>query len=371
MKTATLQQKKVIEAIVRYAEVNNLRVGDKLPSIRNISEEFGIGHVTVARTIQFLAQKGFLSTQRKAGTVLMKELSPVPQDDVYRIIMIQYITMTGNNSGTEFLADQSFAFIGQGIKHSFPHTELITVWHYSDEGEDVLENTVSYHYSHKKNREKVMFLLGGCPRWVKNYFQERHIPCIIVGGAEEGITLPNITIDIQVIMDELIQTLDVQKAFPLVYLVAHPPVGEHQYYFDRFRKLSASQGEKKCKILRVSDSPEIFRGQIMQLLSGQDRPRTVVVQGDQIGCWLIRICFEVGIKVPDQLNIISTESSALGEQLTPSLTGIYRDRLMLGERLGEMLIDFFSGKDLEGTHVAMKPVLVFRESFKQMIENGR
>jgi len=97
MSSAVIGQRKAVDAISRYVRLNNIRVGEKLPSIRTIAGETGLATGTVARAIRMLSEEGILTAQNRSGTVLAKDICEESNNTVQRLIMLNCIS---NNNRT-------------------------------------------------------------------------------------------------------------------------------------------------------------------------------------------------------------------------------------------------------------------------------
>lgn len=57
------------QIVIGIAE-GSLQPGEKLPTIRALSEESGINMMTVSKAYQLLKQEGYISTDRRSGAVI-------------------------------------------------------------------------------------------------------------------------------------------------------------------------------------------------------------------------------------------------------------------------------------------------------------
>ena len=59
-----------------------LQTGEKLPTIRALSEECGINMMTVSKAYQLLKQEGYIQTDRRSGAVVCQQTaSPGPRPE--------------------------------------------------------------------------------------------------------------------------------------------------------------------------------------------------------------------------------------------------------------------------------------------------
>ena len=56
--------------IVMGIASGELQAGEKLPTIRALAEELGINMMTVSKAYQLLKQEGYITTDRRGGTII-------------------------------------------------------------------------------------------------------------------------------------------------------------------------------------------------------------------------------------------------------------------------------------------------------------
>ena len=63
-----------------------LSPGEKLPTVRALADEAGVNMMTVSRAYQLLKQEGYITTDRRSGTVVSaREAQTVPEQTVGRL----------------------------------------------------------------------------------------------------------------------------------------------------------------------------------------------------------------------------------------------------------------------------------------------
>ena len=65
------------QVVIGIAE-GKLAPGERLPTIRALSEESGVNMMTVSKAYQLLKQEGYLTTDRRNGTVVRQREGTVP-----------------------------------------------------------------------------------------------------------------------------------------------------------------------------------------------------------------------------------------------------------------------------------------------------
>lgn len=67
--------------IILAISSGELREGDRLPTVRALSDETGVNSMTISKAYQFLKQEGYISTDRRAGTVVKGgSVRKIPED---------------------------------------------------------------------------------------------------------------------------------------------------------------------------------------------------------------------------------------------------------------------------------------------------
>ena len=69
--------------VVLSVSGGDLKPGDRLPTIRALSDESGINMMTVSKAYQLLKSEGYVHTDRRSGTVIAETLpAAVPDGEV-------------------------------------------------------------------------------------------------------------------------------------------------------------------------------------------------------------------------------------------------------------------------------------------------
>ena len=69
--------------VVLSISTGELKPGDRLPTIRALSQESGINMMTVSKAYQLLKSEGYVHTDRRSGTVIAETLpAAVPDGEV-------------------------------------------------------------------------------------------------------------------------------------------------------------------------------------------------------------------------------------------------------------------------------------------------
>ncbi|MEL4024755.1 LacI family DNA-binding transcriptional regulator [Lysinibacillus endophyticus] len=79
----------------------------------------------------------------------------------------------------------------------------------------------------------------------------------------------------------------------------------------------------------------------------------------------LKAAHRLGLKVPEQLQIVGFDGIQMGNVVTPSLTTVAQDIYRLGERATQILIEQIEGKSTNSFSEQIEPQLLIRETTKE------
>ena len=91
----------------------------------------------------------------------------------------------------------------------------------------------------------------------------------------------------------------------------------------------------------------------------------VFASSDVIAMGVLKAAHKLGIRVPDQLQVIGFDGIAMGEIVTPSLTTVAQNIYALGEAATKMLVQQIKGEPLLEKHITIEPNLIVRGTTKE------
>ena len=82
---------------------------------------------------------------------------------------------------------------------------------------------------------------------------------------------------------------------------------------------------------------------------------------------LMKVCYEEGIRVPEELSVMGFDDNPLAELTCPGLTTVHQDAERKGYLAAEMLFKMIDGEDLAGKNIRLSTTLVERGSVKRLL----
>ncbi|MDV6378763.1 LacI family DNA-binding transcriptional regulator [Sporosarcina sp. GW1-11] len=88
----------------------------------------------------------------------------------------------------------------------------------------------------------------------------------------------------------------------------------------------------------------------------------IFASSDVSAAGAMKAAYSLGIKVPDQLQIVGYDGTMLSSQLTPSLTTVAQDVYKIGTLAARMLIKLIEGQDVTEREIQIPAELIIRET---------
>ncbi|MBR4100478.1 MAG: LacI family DNA-binding transcriptional regulator [Oscillospiraceae bacterium] len=115
-------------------------------------------------------------------------------------------------------------------------------------------------------------------------------------------------------------------------------------------------------IVELPFIPEENLASVQALLQKEDRPTAILVSDDLFAVALERVCIEMGIRIPDDLSIISFNNSLFARITSPPLTSIDINSVQLGIEAASQVINHIENPNLLATKIIVPHKLVERNS---------
>lgn len=330
------------EELINYIENGiadgALKPGDKMYSENQLTGMFGISRQTVRKAIGILEEEGIVHRVRGSGTYISSEHRE-NREQCNRIAVI-----------TTYVDSYIFPKTIQGIERKlFERGYTVQI--------AFTNNTLE--------REKTI---------VEDLLDKGDVAGIIVEGTKSGLPNPNLRLYRQLIRQE-IPILFINSYYPELEVphVSLDDVGAArravEYLIERGHRdigavLKLDDGQGRLRYLgylqameaaglTVTDSRMVWidTDESKQLAFCADRllPRlesctAVLCYNDQVAFQLIQLLQERGIRVPEQLSVISIDDSDLARHSEVPITSLPHPKEKLGEKAAESLLSLMAGK---------------------------
>jgi GntR family transcriptional regulator of arabinose operon len=355
MKKAKYQQ--IIDYYKNYIEHHELNDGDLLPSESDVAKEFDFSRDTVRRALEELEKNKRVSRERGKGTFFRDPKKSVQEK---RVAVI-----------TTYLSNYIFPNIISGIE------EVVSSKHYTLN----LANTDNDPDKERKHLRKVI---------------DNGIDGLIIEPTKSALNSPNM---------DLYRELK-EKNIPFVMLNAYyreldpsyAIVNDYQGGYKATQYLLQLGHKNIAGIFKKDDLQGVFRlkgfkkalndygidsekadigtyitSQIKsypyhcmdKMLSHKDHPTAVVCYNDEIAVDVVKSILDNGLKVPDDVSVVSFDDSVLATATNIKLTSIRHPKDELGRHAARLLFNMIE-IGVNKPRFLYNPELVVRDSCKEL-----
>jgi len=341
-----------------------LNAGDRLPSENELTERFGISRQTVRKAIGLLEEQGTVRRVRGSGTYVSFDRRENLERRNRIAVMTTYVEsyiFPKTIQGIEKILFER----GYSVQISFTNNTL-------EREKNVLTDLI--------NRDDVAGIIvegtkSGLPNpnlYLYRQLMNRKIPIVFINTFYPELAVPHVSLN------------DVKAAETAVnYLIGkgHENIGAILKLDDgqgRLRYLGYLKAMEAAG-LPVTDSRLVWidTDESKQLNYCRDKILNRVEEcsalfcyNDQIAFQLIRMLDERGIRVPEDVSVISVDDSDLALHSEVQITSLPHPKEKLGAKVAEVLLDMIEGKKSANT-VEFDTRVVERQSVAERKSIGK
>jgi len=110
----------------------------------------------------------------------------------------------------------------------------------------------------------------------------------------------------------------------------------------------------------IDRSYEAVAGLLSQ--PGKERPTAIFAVSDQLGIPAMRAVIESGLRIPEDIAIVSMDDIELSQYTSPPLTSVHVPKFEIGEMAAKILLDFLQADIPMPAKVLLPHKLMIRES---------
>lgn len=194
--------------------------------------------------------------------------------------------------------------------------------------------------------------------------RELGLPAVLLGGTGEPGPLPAVWVDDYAAMAQVAEHL-ADLGHRRIGHVGGIPAYEHSVRrVDALRDASRRLGLEV--VHEATDYSESASAAATRSLLGRAEPPTAVVYDSDVAALAgLGVASTLGVRVPEDLSVVSFDDSALARMVHPALTALSRDTHALGMLVADTLLDVVAGREVAPVLAAPGPVLTPRASTAQ------
>ncbi|MBM7476088.1 LacI family DNA-binding transcriptional regulator [Curtobacterium herbarum] len=167
---------------------------------------------------------------------------------------------------------------------------------------------------------------------------ELGMPSVVVGSHPSPAgAAPSVWIDDSDATDTVLRYLRALGHRRIAH-VSGPPEFEHTALrIDRVRAFAGDDPDDRTESVPTDYSAEAGAAATRRLLSGATRPTAIVFDNDVLAVAGLGVASEMGVRVPQDVSIVSFDDSAMIRLVRPAITSLTRDTVELGQRAAVLL----------------------------------
>ncbi len=349
------------DQICQLIKEQNLSPGDKLPSIRTLSNRLGIARATMAKAVYQLSNDGILDSKMGQGIYV----SSFPDKLIDGGLGIVYCCVAAHGVGehpTYYIEHNAFwSEVLFGIREIFAKYNNHTKLRFSFLSDFLREKE---SVPRERNwREVAFIILGDCPPdelqkllrldttilAVHSFVKSQKVSSVCVDCKEGGKLLTNHLIE-----------LGHKKIGYCGTLTDRNRMNYSKYVgFSETMRKHGLQVNDEWKIDSMFGFEEGYRA-MKKLIGLPRRPTAVIFHNDETAIGAMRACFDEGLSVPNDISIASFDNAKVSHYVHPSLTTIAVKMREQGRLAAMNLLN--AHETGEQVKVILKPELILRES---------
>lgn len=175
--------------------------------------------------------------------------------------------------------------------------------------------------------------------------REAMIPAVLCGGPLRDWTMPALWTDHGADADLAVAHLHALGHRRLAH-VSGPTEFVHERARRRgVRRAATKRGMTVRTVEGAYTGPDAARHTTRLLVDPDERPTAIVYGSDVMAASGLAAAVEAGLRVPDDLSLLSWDDSQLATLMRPSVTALRRDNLGYGVLAGHTLLDLVEGRN--------------------------
>lgn len=337
---------KVIDWITEEIDAGRLQPGERLMTEEKMGKKFGLSRQTIRRATQELVEKGILTRVQGSGTYVGNKTRKFRKERYGSIAVVstfceRYI-FPPILSGIENVLSQE----GYVMQVSFTNNRISN------------EATVLKMILEKGNVDGLIIepSKGALPNPNIKYYKEileRHIPVIFLNDAYPALEIPCVRLDDKTVAAKATRLL-VEAGHKNIAGIFKLDDGQGHRRYEGFLNavMEADLQISPRQVFWVdSEALEELEKQADYLLDRMEECTGVVCYNDEVAIHLIDIVTNRGIRVPEDLSVVSIDDSDLAINGRVPFTSFTHPKQALGEKIAKNLLEMIDNPFYDGNYI--------------------
>ncbi len=340
----------LVEQVVLTLEqmIRGGKCGEFLPPEAELGSQLQVSRVTLRKALTELSSRGWVAFGGRGGR---------------NRIVRKGGALSGG--GSPVVVRCLSPFPGLELVHS---TRIIL----SVMGQNLEPAGVSVAFEHRKalwqgNPEKRLARLtaeAGAACWVlfraspamQAWFQNRQLPCLVLGPCHPGIDLPSVESDAFALGRHAASEIGRHDHRHVAYALIDPDVASTRLTLAGLREGMHPRGRlERLSILQYDDTTDGLRKKIRKLMA-EEEPPTCFFVSEAAQAWpVIGLLSELCLRVPEDVSLVVRDHETFLSYSVPEVTRYSFDPERFGRIAAMMLRSIIAGAGLKTTHRRLLP----------------
>ncbi|EHI70442.1 GntR family transcriptional regulator [Streptococcus ictaluri] len=319
---AELLYKKIYHFIKNQIDQGDLKEGDRLPTEKELSQQFSVSRITSKRALVELEQEGLITRTRGKGSFIrhQKEVIPSQYQDILLIL--------------PFASDFELGDYAKGIMEVA-----------AEKGYRLMVQLASQVKMEELNDYQGIIFY---PEDVNHsidlpfYCDLHHIPLVLLDKSLDLFAFPSVVADNKGGSYQLTKHL-IDQACDRILFVTTESFGEVSSVRDRYlgylAAMAETDGQARLFSKEALQSKEDFLEYLLEdLLAHKELKTGLVMENDWLAISLIQLLIQSSLTIPDQVAIVGFDNNQASSLLNPTLTTAGQNFYQMGKEAAELLI---------------------------------
>ncbi len=318
------------------------RDGEKLPSIRDLSDEFGASYVIVSRAIQSLKADGLVETSPGRGTFAVHGRSSFRH---WRERRVCFVFADPQSNPLEEYQLELYSIIQRLLReHGFIDVAMRS-YDSIIESPETLAGAIIIH------RSQLLPLL-----------REHHVPLVYCSSISEELPYSSVTPDFYQGSYEVTRFLATQNYQKIAFVAPYESDNSGSFRVRYQGYMDALSDRGLAPLPQIPWHAITHADELRNILLSPDRPQALFVGNDHMALEVMALARTLGLELPRDLGIAGLEDMRNARLSTPKLTTATYDKERLAAECVNLLMDHIQNGVTGVTSRRVPMELVVRDS---------
>lgn len=329
-------------------------------TINDIAKAANVAKSTVSKVLND-APTISEATKRKVQAI-MKELNYTPSS-----IATQLARQSSRNIGflmnfdrkDDFLNPFFYSLLGGAESVTFENHYELTISNIHNRGDDFMNR-----YVYNKKLDGMLINPSALNQETVEKLEELAFPYVIVGQPKDDYGVTWVDYD-NIAGGRMAANHLLEQGYSRIAFIGSMPddIISHNRFMGYERVVLPLQTDGSNQYIRLTGRTEEFGYRMMkELLELETPPDSVICVNNLIAFGALKAAEDLGIRVPQDLGIVTFDNYPLAPYTTPALTALEIDTFELGVLSTKVLFDKMADKPLPHSFYTLQPRLIIRDS---------